>query len=87
MIKVYANSLLAVLNSRALLGSNSRDGDVLDSSELSTSFHVTRHQDNIRSQVSILFLVLSCYLTQERKGPNTGAVSMVADVICKPHVA
>jgi len=43
--KLYANSLLAVLNSRAVLGSNSRD--VSDSSELSTSFHVARHQDNI----------------------------------------
>ena len=54
MIKVYANSLLAVLNSRAVL-SNSRD--VSDSTELSTSFHVARHSDNIFNQVSVLFCV------------------------------
>ena len=53
MIKVYANSLLAVLNSRAALGSNPRN--VSDSTELSTSFHVAPHQDNsYLGQVSIL---------------------------------
>ena len=54
MIIVYANSLLAVLNSRAALGGNLRN--VSDSTELSASFHVAPHQDNIYlSQVSILF--------------------------------
>ena len=54
MIIVYANSLLAVLNSRVALGSNSRN--VSDSTELSTSFHVARHQDNIfLSRVSMPF--------------------------------
>jgi len=43
--KLYANSLLAVLNSRLALGSNSQD--VSHSTELSTSFHVAPHQDNI----------------------------------------
>jgi len=43
--KLYANSLLAVLNSRAALGSNSQN--VSDSTEISTSFHVAPHQDNI----------------------------------------
>jgi len=47
--KLYANSLLAVLNSRAVLGSNSRD--VSNSTELSASFHVARHSDNIFNQV------------------------------------
>jgi len=42
--KLYANSLLAVLNSRVALGSNSRD--VSGSTEISTSFHVAPHQDN-----------------------------------------
>jgi len=45
--KLYANSLLAVLNSRVALGSNSRN--VSDTTELSTSFHVAPHQDNIYS--------------------------------------
>ena len=55
MIKVYANSLLAVLNSRMALGSNSRN--VSDSTELSTSFHVAPHQDNTyTSRVSIPFI-------------------------------
>jgi len=43
--KLYANSLLAVLNSRVALGSNSRN--VSGSTELSTSFHVAPHQDDI----------------------------------------
>ena len=55
MIKVYANSLLAVLNSRAALGSNSQN--VSDSTEISTSFHVAPHQDNTYlSQVSTVFI-------------------------------
>jgi len=50
--KLYANSLLAVLNSRVMLDTNSRDAS--DSTELSTSFHasaVAHHQNNILSQV------------------------------------
>ena len=71
MIKVYANSLLAVLNSRAVLGSNSRD--VSDSTELSTSFQVARHPDNIFSQVSMLFLFCFIILSYAcKKGSNTG---------------
>lgn len=49
--KLYANSLLAVLNSRATVRSNSRKA--LDSMELSTSFHasaIENHQTNILSQ-------------------------------------
>jgi hypothetical protein len=43
--KVYANSLLAVLNSRVTLGSNSRDAS--DSTELSTGFHASvAHDEN-----------------------------------------
>ena len=67
MIKVYANSLLAVLNSRVALGSNSRN--VSDSTELSTSFHVAPHQDNsYLGQVGCFFLTyISCCLTQARQ--------------------
>lgn len=70
MIKVYANSLLAVLNSRAALGSNSRN--VSDSTELSASFHVARHQDNIvLSQVSaLLYFIMLSY--PGKKDSNTG---------------
>lgn len=65
-IIVYANSLLAVLNSRAALGSNSRD--LSDSTVLSTSFHVVRHQDNIYlSQVSFFFLVYHVILRRQER--------------------
>ncbi|KAF8807037.1 hypothetical protein BYT27DRAFT_6617947 [Phlegmacium glaucopus] len=50
--KLYANSLLAVLNSRATLRSDSRGAS--DSTELSTSFHVTsavENHQNVLSQV------------------------------------
>jgi len=50
--KLYANSLLAVLNSRVVFGPNSRD--VSDSTELSTNFHasaVAHHQNNVLSQI------------------------------------
>ena len=66
MIKVYANSLLAVLNSRAVLGSNSRDAS--DSTELSTSFQVARHPDNVFSQVSMLsFLFYHVILRRQER--------------------
>lgn len=70
MIKVYANSLLAVLNSRAVLGSNSRD--VSDSTELSTSFQVAHHPDNMFSQVSMLFMGFIVLSYAGKKGSNTG---------------
>jgi hypothetical protein len=71
MITVYANSLLAVLNSRVALGSNSRN--VTGSTELSTSFHVAPHQDNIYlGQVGMLFTLLFIMLSYAGKtGSNT----------------
>ena len=69
MIKVYANSLLAVLNSRAALESNSRN--VSDSTELSTSFHVARHQDNIYlSQVGMSFYIFIMLFYASKTGSN-----------------
>lgn len=65
MIKVYANSLLAVLNSRVALESNSRN--VSDSTELSASFHVARHQDNIYLSQVMLSIYSSYYLTQTKQ--------------------
>jgi len=53
--KLYANSLLAVLNSRATLSLRSNVRETSDSAELSTSFRVTSavqsHQSNVLSQV------------------------------------
>lgn len=66
--KVYANSLLAVLNSRVKLR-NSRDA--LDSTELSTSFHASAVPNHILTQVcnSFFFFVL---LMHAKKGSNKG---------------
>ena len=81
IIKVYANSLLAVLNSRVVFGPNSRDAS--DSTELSTNFHasaVAHHRNNILSQVcnSYFILVLLCYLIhRERSERGTVAEQLM----------
>lgn len=59
--KVYANSLLAVLNSRVALESNSRDAS--GSTQLSTGFHVSPVADDDQnngdlSQVCITIIII-----------------------------